>query len=51
MKPLAALLAMLEKARPDWPVIAIEGAGHINCIFKPQFQEDLKKQLDKQAKK
>jgi pimeloyl-ACP methyl ester carboxylesterase len=44
-------VAPLEKARPDWPVVVIEGAGHLNCIVKPQFQEELKKQLDRQAKK
>lgn len=42
-------VAPLEKVRPDWPVITIEGAGHLNCIMKPQFQEELKKQLAKAA--
>jgi len=37
-------------ARPDWPVVVIEGAGHLNCIFKPQFQSELKKTLARQAK-
>jgi len=29
----------LRKLRPDWPVVEIQGAGHINCILKPQFRE------------
>jgi pimeloyl-ACP methyl ester carboxylesterase len=40
-------VAPLEKVRPDWPVVVISGAGHLNCIAKPQFQEELKKQLAK----
>jgi pimeloyl-ACP methyl ester carboxylesterase len=40
-----------QAARPDLPVVVIEGAGHLNCIFKPQFKEELKKALDRQAKK
>lgn len=27
----------LEAVRKDWRVIEIQGAGHINCIFKKQF--------------
>jgi len=38
-----------ERARADWPVTIIDGAGHINCIFKPQFKEELKKWLDKES--
>jgi hypothetical protein len=30
----------------DWPVIEIKDAGHLNCIVKPQFKDDLKKWLD-----
>jgi pimeloyl-ACP methyl ester carboxylesterase len=40
-------VAPLEKVRPDWPVIVITGAGHVNCIAKAQFQDELKKQLAK----
>jgi hypothetical protein len=29
----------------------IEGAGHINCIFKEQFKDELVKALDKHAGK
>ncbi len=31
-------VAPLRHARPDWPVVEIEDAGHINCIVKPQFR-------------
>jgi pimeloyl-ACP methyl ester carboxylesterase len=43
-------VAPLERIRPDWPVKIIDGAGHINCIFKPQFKEELKKWVDKEAR-
>src|SRR5205085_10068627 len=33
----------LQNIRPDWPVSLIAGAGHLNCIIKNQFKEDLKK--------
>jgi pimeloyl-ACP methyl ester carboxylesterase len=39
-----------EQIRPDLPVVIIEGAGHLNCIFKAQFKEELKKALDRHAK-
>jgi pimeloyl-ACP methyl ester carboxylesterase len=42
-------VAPLERVRADWPVKIIDGAGHINCIFKPQFKDELKKWLDKEA--
>ena len=44
-----AAFAALEGIRPDWPVKIIDGAGHIDCIFKPQFKDELKKWLDKEA--
>jgi 7,8-dihydropterin-6-yl-methyl-4-(beta-D-ribofuranosyl)aminobenzene 5'-phosphate synthase len=28
----------LRRARPDWPLVEIEGAGHFNCIVMPQFR-------------
>jgi hypothetical protein len=31
----------LQKVRQDWPVVEIAGAGHINCIFKKQFRDEL----------
>jgi pimeloyl-ACP methyl ester carboxylesterase len=39
----------LRAARNDWPVIEIEGAGHINCIIKKQFTEELQKALARHA--
>jgi len=44
-------VAPLEQIRADWPVKIIEGAGHLNCIFKPQFKEELKKWLDQQTRR
>lgn len=38
----------LRKIRPDWPVKLIGGAGHINCIAKPQFREELESWLLRQ---
>ncbi len=42
-------VAPLERIRPDWPIKIIDGAGHLNCIFKPQFKEELKKWVDKET--
>ncbi len=36
----------LESVRSDWQVIEIEGAGHLNCIVKKQFIDELEKWLD-----
>jgi len=36
----------LQKVRNDWQVIEIQGAGHLNCIFKKQFIEEIEKWLD-----
>jgi len=33
--------------RPDWPVVHIRNAGHINCILKPQFREEVANWLKK----
>ena len=40
----------LQEARPDWPVKIIDDAGHLTCVMKPQFKEELKKWLEKQSK-
>jgi len=40
----------LSRLRADWPVIEIKDAGHLNCIFKEQFKEELKRWLDKNAR-
>jgi pimeloyl-ACP methyl ester carboxylesterase len=40
--PVKQLYVMpLEKTRPDWSVVEIAGAGHLNCVFKPQFREEI----------
>jgi pimeloyl-ACP methyl ester carboxylesterase len=39
-------VAPLQPVRPDWPIILISGAGHLNCAIKPQFQDELQKWLD-----
>ena len=38
----------LQKVRKDWPVIEINDANHITCIFKPQFKEEIQKWLAKE---
>jgi len=34
-------VAPLKPVRPDWAVVEIKDAGHINCIAKPQFRDEL----------
>jgi pimeloyl-ACP methyl ester carboxylesterase len=41
-------LEPLRKVRKDWPVIEIKDAGHLSCIVKMQFQEEIAKWLAKQ---
>jgi len=36
----------LHALRPDWPIIQIKGAGHISCVTKPQFQDELTRWID-----
>jgi hypothetical protein len=31
----------LKKVRKDWPTVEIADAGHVDCIFKPQFKDEL----------
>ncbi len=40
----------LRRGRPDWPVVEIPGAGHINCILKPQFREEIASWIRRQSK-
>ncbi len=40
----------LESVRNDWPVIEIRDAGHITCLIRPQYKEELQKWLEKQRK-
>ena len=37
--------------RKDIPVVTIEDAGHLNCITKPQFKDELVKWIDANATK
>jgi pimeloyl-ACP methyl ester carboxylesterase len=39
----------LRKIRPDWPEHVIGGAGHLICIFKPDFKAQLKSSLDRHS--
>ncbi len=34
-------VAPLAGVRQDWPVVEIAGAGHLNCIVKPEFREEI----------
>jgi pimeloyl-ACP methyl ester carboxylesterase len=34
-------VAPLRPKRPDWPVVEIADAGHINCIIKKPFRREL----------
>ena len=40
-------VAPLRAVRKDWPVIEINDAGHLNCIFKRQFTEEIVKWVDR----
>jgi pimeloyl-ACP methyl ester carboxylesterase len=31
----------LRQVRGDWPVAEVEGAGHVNCIIKKQFRDEV----------
>jgi len=39
-------VAPLQEVRGDWQVIEIQHAGHLNCIFKKQFIDEIEKWLD-----
>ena len=38
-------VAPLQQARHDWPVTVIDEAGHITCVAKKQFRDELEKAL------
>jgi len=38
-------VAPLTQIRPDWPVTKIAGAGHITCILKPDFRDEVVKAI------
>ena len=37
----------LTRIRPDWPVTKIAGSGHITCVMKPDFREEVVKAIAK----
>jgi pimeloyl-ACP methyl ester carboxylesterase len=37
----------LRQVRPDWPEHVVAGAGHLNCILKPEFKTDLENALSR----
>jgi pimeloyl-ACP methyl ester carboxylesterase len=41
----------LQGIRSDWPVQIVPDAGHLNCILRPQFKEDIQKWLEQQTKR
>lgn len=41
----------LHTLRDDIPIVEIQDAGHLICITKPQFKDELKKWIDKNAGK
>jgi pimeloyl-ACP methyl ester carboxylesterase len=41
----------LQSVRKDWPVIEIEDAGHITCITKQQFKDEIVRWVAKNSKK
>jgi pimeloyl-ACP methyl ester carboxylesterase len=40
----------LRRVRNDWPVVEIKDAGHIECVTKKQFREDLVTWIRRQTK-
>lgn len=49
--PVKALyVAPLQAMRKDWPVVEIENAGHLNCVIKPKFREEVVAWVKKNSK-
>jgi hypothetical protein len=40
----------LQQVRKDWPVVDIKDAGHMNCIIKKQFRQEIAAWVRKQKK-
>jgi pimeloyl-ACP methyl ester carboxylesterase len=40
----------LKKVRKDWPIVEIADAGHLDCIFKPQFKDEVATWVRKNSK-
>jgi hypothetical protein len=41
----------LQAVRGDWKVVEIQHAGHLNCIFKKQFIDEIEKWLNLNRRK
>jgi pimeloyl-ACP methyl ester carboxylesterase len=41
----------LRLARKDWPVVEIDGAGHIDCILKKPFRDEVARWVRAHAKR
>jgi pimeloyl-ACP methyl ester carboxylesterase len=41
----------LHQMREDIPIVKIQDAGHLTCVAKPQFKDEVKKWIDKNAGK
>ncbi len=41
----------LHNMRKDWPIVEIEGAGHLTCVVKREFSDELVKWIDKQGQR
>ncbi|MGD9648551.1 MAG: alpha/beta fold hydrolase [Pirellulales bacterium] len=46
---LARRVKPLAEVRPDIPVIEIEGANHLTCVFRPELRQSVREFLDKQV--
>lgn len=46
---LASRVKPLQAARPDVPVVIIEGANHQTCIFRGPFKDAIRKFIDSQS--
>lgn len=40
----------LVEVRPDIPIVKIEGANHVTCIFRPEFKKSIVEFLDQQPR-
>lgn len=36
----------LQEVRKDWPVVEIEAAGHLNCITRKEFRDEIARWID-----
>jgi pimeloyl-ACP methyl ester carboxylesterase len=45
--PVKGTVGPLRRVRPDWPVVEIKDAGHMNCVLKKDFTDAIVKWLEK----